>query len=133
MANTLYDKAREGFAQGLFNWNVDDVQVVLLSAAYVFDAAHIYRADLGGVAIIAGPVAIVNRTSVGGAVDGDNVTFTTVTGSQITAIAIYVNTGNPNTSPLLAYINVATGLPITPNGGNIILTWDNGPNKIFRL
>jgi len=24
-------------------------------------------------------------------------------------------------------------LPITPNGGDIIVTWDNGINKIFRL
>ena len=32
-----------------------------------------------------------------------------------------------------AYIDTATGLPITPNGGDIIVTWDNGINKIFRL
>jgi hypothetical protein len=26
-----------------------------------------------------------------------------------------------------------SGLPVTPNGGNIVMTWDNGPNKIFKL
>jgi hypothetical protein len=35
-------------------------------------------------------------------------------------------------SPLLLYIDQATGLPITPNSGDIILAWDNGTNKIFR-
>jgi len=26
-----------------------------------------------------------------------------------------------------------SGLPVTPNGGNIVVTWDNGVNKIFKL
>lgn len=26
-----------------------------------------------------------------------------------------------------------SGLPVTPNGGNIIVAWDNGVNKIFKL
>jgi len=26
-----------------------------------------------------------------------------------------------------------SGLPVTPNGGNIIVAWDNGANKIFKL
>lgn len=26
-----------------------------------------------------------------------------------------------------------SGLPVTPNGGNINITWDNGVNKIFKL
>ncbi len=25
------------------------------------------------------------------------------------------------------------GLPVTPNGGSITVTWDNGPNRIFKL
>ena len=28
---------------------------------------------------------------------------------------------------------LASGLPVTPNGGNIIVAWDNGANKIFKL
>ena len=34
---------------------------------------------------------------------------------------------------LIAWIDTATGLPIVPNGGDIIVTWDNGNNKIFKL
>jgi len=30
-------------------------------------------------------------------------------------------------------MDTATGLPITPNGGDIIITWDNGTNRILRL
>jgi len=60
-------------------------------------------------------------------------TFTSVTGASIEAIVLYKDTGTDSTSPLIAFIDTATGLPITPNGGDIIVTWDNGPNKIFKL
>ena len=53
--------------------------------------------------------------------------------TSIEAIVIYVDTGTEATSPLIAYIDTATGLPITPNGGDIIVTWDNGVNKIFKV
>ena len=56
-----------------------------------------------------------------------------VSGSTINAIVIVKDTGTEATSPLIAYIDTATGLPITPNGGDIIVTWDNGINKIFRV
>jgi hypothetical protein len=34
---------------------------------------------------------------------------------------------------LIAYIDTATGLPVTPNGQAIGLTFDNGANRIFKL
>ena len=60
-------------------------------------------------------------------------TFTSVSGPSIEAIVIYKDTGSEATSPLIAYIDTATGLPITPNGGDIIVTWDNGANRIFKV
>ena len=37
-------------------------------------------------------------------------TFTSVTGPSIEAIVIYADTGTESTSPLIAYIDTATGL-----------------------
>ena len=34
---------------------------------------------------------------------------------------------------LVAYIDGATGLPVTPNTGDIGIAWDSGANKIFKL
>jgi hypothetical protein len=34
---------------------------------------------------------------------------------------------------LIAFIDAATNLPVTPNGGNINIAWDTGTNKIFKL
>ena len=64
---------------------------------------------------------------------GSPPSFTSVTGASIEAIVLYKDTGTDSTSPLIAFIDTATGLPITPNGGDIIVTWDNGANKIFKL
>lgn len=44
---------------------------------------------------------------------------------------IYRDTGDPATSDLIAYIDAATGLPFTPDGGNQNVTWPAG--GIFAL
>jgi hypothetical protein len=48
-------------------------------------------------------------------------------------LVIYQDTGVEGTSRLIGYYDVATGLPITPNGGDVTVTLDNGANKIFAL
>ena len=48
-------------------------------------------------------------------------------------MVIYQDTGDVNTSRLIAFIDTATGLPVTPNGGDIVVEWSNGAVKIFKL
>ena len=76
---------------------------------------------------------LTGKGTAGGAADAADVTFNGVSGTSIEAILLFKDTGVAATSPLIAYIDTATGLPITPNGGDIIVTWDNGTNKIFKL
>lgn len=134
-ANTLYDKGRQRFATAALNWTSDTIKIALGdSGAYTINAAtHEYLTDVSGSAIIAAAVTLTSTTATGGACDGADVTFASVTGTSIEFILIYKDTGTAGTSPLIAYIDTATGLPITPNGGDIIVTWDNGPNRIFKL
>ena len=135
MANTLFDAARQRFLEGQFNWLTDTIKVILVdTGAYTPQTAiHQYLADIPLSARIAGPVTLTSKATTGGAADGADVTFTSVSGPTIEAIVIYRDTGTEATSPLIAYIDTATGLPITPNGGDIIVTWDNGTNKIFKV
>ena len=135
MANTLYDFARQRFLEAQINWMTDTIKVLLVdTGAYTPQTAvHQYLSDISGSARIAGPVTLTSKTTTGGAADAADVTFTSVTGPSIEAIVIYIDTGTESTSPLVAFIDTATGLPITPNGGDIIVTWDNGANKIFKL
>lgn len=135
MANTLYDLARQRFLEGQFNWLTDTIKIYLVdSGSYVVNTStHQYLSDISSSARIAGPVTLTAKTTTGGAADGADVTFTAVSGASIEAIVICSDTGTESTSPLIAYIDTATGLPITPNGGDIIVTWDNGTNKIFKV
>ena len=135
MANTLYDYCRQRFLEAQINWMTDTVKVILVStSAYTPQTAvHQYLADIPVSARIAGPVTLTAKATTGGAADAADCTFTSVSGATINAIVIYKDTGTEATSPLIAFIDTATGLPITPNGGDIIVTWDNGVNKIFRV
>lgn len=136
MANALYDNARHLFLEQGIHWLNDTISVSLVTTgAYTVNlSTHVYRSDVASV--VAGPVTLGNsgtKTTTAGAADGPDITFSSVTGSTIQVILIYKDTGTNSTSPLIAYIDTATGLPITPNGGDIIVTWDNGTNKIFRV
>lgn len=135
MANALFDKARQRFLEGQFNWTTDTIKAVLVdTGTYTPNlTSHEFLSDISGGARIATSGAFSSKTTTGGAADAADITFTSVTGASIEAIVIYKDTGSDATSPLIAYIDTATGLPITPNGGDIIVTWDNGANKILKL
>lgn len=135
MANTLYDFARQRFLEAQINWMTDTVKCLLVdTGAYTPQTAvHQYLSDIPTSARVAGPVLMTAKSTAGGAADAADVTFTAVSGNSIEAIVVYIDSGSENTSPLVAYIDTATGLPITPNGGDIIVTWDNGTNKIFKV
>ena len=135
MANALFDKARQRFLEGQFNWNTDTIKAVLIdTGTYTANlSAHEFLSDIGTGARITTSGAFTGKTTTGGAADANDITFTSVTGASIEAIVLYKDTGTDSTSPLIAFIDTATGLPITPNGGDIIVTWDNGANKIFKL
>lgn len=135
MANALFDKARQRYLEGQFNWLTDTVKTLMVdTAAYTVNlSVHEFLSDIPSSARITTPVTLTSKATSGGAADAADATFTSVSGPSIEAILIYKDTGTEATSPLIAYIDTATGLPITPNGGDIIVTWDNGPNKIFKL
>lgn len=135
MANTLYDKARQRFLEAQINWMTDTIKVLLVSTSSytVNTSTHEFLSDISGSSRIAGPVTLTGKSTLGGAADAADATFTAVSGGSIGAIVIYIDSGAEGSSPLLAYIDTATGLPLTPNGGDVIITWDNGSNKIFKV
>jgi hypothetical protein len=63
-------------------------------------------------------------TVAAGVFDADNVTFTAVSGNSVESVNILKDTGNTATSDLIAYFDTGTGLPVTPNGGDITVTWN---------
>jgi hypothetical protein len=135
MANSFYDAARKNFMDGNFNLVSNTIKAFLIDAgAYtVAVTTHDFLDDVASGARIAGPVTLASKATTAGAFDADDITFSSVTGVSIEAILLYKFVTADADSPLICYIDTATGLPITPNGGDIIVTWDNGTNKIFRV
>lgn len=135
MANALYDFGRQSFLTGNISWLNDNIKVCLVDTNdYTVNlATHQYLSDIAGGAIVATSGNLSGKSATAGVADADDATFTTVTGDVCEALVIYKDTGTASTSTLIAYIDTSTGLPITPNGADIIVSWSSGSNKIFKL
>lgn len=134
MANQLYPLGRQAFLEADLDWTGQDMRVILVDLAdYTFSTAHQFLTSVPAGARVAVSAALTGKTATNGTADADDVTFTAVTGDPSEALIIYQHTGVDATSRLVAYIDTATGFPVTPNGGNITVTWDSGANRIFTL
>jgi hypothetical protein len=133
MANAIYPLYKQALLGGATNIDVDGgtVKVALVdTGTYTYSTAHDFYNDLSG--IVGTDQTIANTTVANGLFDGDNVTFTAVSGATVEALVIYIDTGSAATSRLVAYIDTGqTGLPVTPNGGDITITWS--ASGIFQL
>ena len=128
----LYDSAKENFLSAQVNMTADTIIAIPLSASYSFSAsAHKFISDLTG--IVARSTGLTGKSVSAGVFDANDQLILTVTGSTVTQIALCKDVGDDATSPLIALVNSGTGLPIVPDGSNLLITWDNGANKIFRL
>jgi len=135
MANALYDKGREGILDGSIGWATDNIKALLVDTAlYTVNlATHANLSDIAAGARIATSANLSGKTSLLGVADANDPTFTSVTGATVEAVVLYKDTGTAGTSRLLAYIDTATGLPVTPNGGDITVQFASSTNKIFKL
>ena len=135
MANALYDRGRQGFLAGEIDWDANDIRIILIDEAddTIDLALDEDLADRAGAARVATSSALGSKTTPAGVADAADVTLSSVTGDVSESIDIYQHTGTESTSLMIANIDTATGLPVTPNGGNITVQWDAGANKIFKL
>lgn len=136
MANALFNKYKESLLSlnPSVDLDTDTIKVALVTSGYTFNATHqFYSSITPGSNVVGTPQTLGSKSITDGVFDAADATFTAVTGSACNALVIYKDTGSDATSPLIAYIDTATGLPVTPNGGNITIAWDNGTNKIFKI
>lgn len=123
MANLLYPKYKERILGAGVNLTTGTIRAALVdTGVYTYNAAHDALDDLTG--IIGAAQALTAITTLDGVMDAGDVTYASVAaGGDAEAIVLYKDTGTPATSYLIAYIDTATGLPVTPNGGDITITW----------
>ena len=148
MANALYDKGRNKFARGEILWKAtggSTIKAFLVDAAsYTADlATHEFLSDVpsaarkgnSGGSTRADAPQLTLLDPVAGVCDANDIVFTAVpTGAALEYLLIFRDDGVADaSSPLIALLDIATGLPVTPNGADINVAWDAGANKIFKL
>lgn len=133
MANALYPKWKEAIVQASSDSSLGGTLKVVLvnTGTYTYSSAHQYLSDLSGTGGTAQTIG--SKTYTNGVLDGADVTFTAVAGTvSYEALVIYIDTGVAGSSRLVAYIDTGvTGLPITSNGGDIVVSWN--ASGIFAL
>lgn len=141
MANQLLGPGREGFLLGEIDWDTATIKISAVRG-YTFSSSHKFVSDATGAgATLVATATLGSKTGTNGTADAADATFTAVAaGAAITSLLIYqasAVTGGADVASsaqrLIGYIDTATGLPVTPNGGDVVVQFDNGSNKIFTL
>ena len=94
------------------------------TGTYTYSASHQYYSSLSGV--VGTDVEITTNVVTTGVFDGDDCVYTALSGASVEALVLYRKNAGANTTwPLVAYIDTGvTGLPFTPSGGNVTISWN---------
>ena len=138
MANAIYPLFKQELMKGTSNNLLNSTEgatgvycALVDTGTYTYSTSHQFYSSLSGV--VGTDQEILTKTQTNGTFDGTDLTYTAVSGSSVEALVLYRKNAGANTTwPLIAYIDTGvTGLPVTPNGGNIAITWN--ASGIFTL
>lgn len=135
MANSMFAKGREAFLRGEIAYASANIKFVFVDHA---DDTPVVATDdnlddIGAAARVATSANVAGKTTTDGVADHDDTTVSAVAGDPFESIVWYEDTGTESTSQLFLYVDVATGLPFTPSGGDIQVQIDSGANRLFKL
>lgn len=131
MANAIYDLYKQELMKGTSNNLLNSAEgttgvycALVDTGTYTFSQSHQFYSSLSGV--VGTDQEILTKTQTAGVFDGTDLTYTAVSGASVETLVLYRKNAGANTTwPLIAYIDTGvTGLPVTPNGGNITVTWN---------
>jgi hypothetical protein len=121
----MYAAGRENFAAGNIAFNSNTIRLVGVDHAddTPVPATDDALNDIGAPARVFTSNALASKTNVGGTLDADDVLVSAVSGDQFESITLYKDSGVESTSYLIAYWDVVTGLPYTPDGSDLLIIW----------
>lgn len=135
MTTQLYPSFRQLLGTGA----APDLATITVGCALVLNTyTPTFATDANLSDVTSGKIAasddLASVTLTLGTLNAATLDFGTVSGSTpINALVLYKDTGTLSTSTLIAYIDNAAGLPFTPSGGDVKISWDTGTNKIFTI
>lgn len=130
MASAVYPKALQSFLTANPSIDVDTdtikVAAVDLTADYTYSSAHQFKSSVTSYSGST-DATLASVTGTSGTMDAADLSPAWASLAQsstktIGALVVYKDTGTGSTSPLIAYIELASA--VTPNGGDINITWN---------
>lgn len=117
------------------DFDLDNIDASLLDQtdAGTITAAFVDYDEVDTPTVLATTDVAVSSISGGVVTLTGAVTFSAVAaGDEIDYLSVWKNSGTPATSPLIiTWDSTSTGIPVTPNGGDIVATW--GSNQLVTL
>jgi hypothetical protein len=123
MANVLYPKYKQALLNKEHDMDTDVIRAALIdTGAYTYNGAHTsYATDVpaGAKIAVSGPLTL--PTILDGVFDTADFVWSAVSGAVSEAIILFNDTHA--SKGLVAFLDSGmTGMPVTPNGGNINVT-----------
>ncbi len=112
------------------DFDADDIRCSLLdqtdSGTITVATANYGQVDTATVVAASGALASKTTGVVSvGTFDAADVTFSAVSGDSADYLVLYKFDATPANAPLIVtWDSATTGLPVTPNGGDITVTWN---------
>lgn len=133
MANSAYTKGKQKILEATTNFDTATMTVVLIDTAdYTANlSTHDFFDDVAAAAREES-ATLASTTVTDGVFDATDTTFSAAAGDPCEDILLYDNTGGADsTDPLYVLWDTATGLPVTLNGGDVVVQWSG--SGIFTL
>lgn len=135
MANALYPAFKASLLQAGIDLSSDDIRASLIDLAdYSYNTSHDFWDDVASASKVSTLASgLASKTFTDGIFDAADATWSSVTGDQCEAVILYSNTGGADSArQLICYFDTGiTGIPVTPNGGDINLNFN--ASGIFSL
>ncbi len=134
MANVIMDSYKVLALTSGLDLSSLEIRIILGDAADItFSSAFDFLDDIdAGSGVVAESNALDSKTTTAGTFDAADETWSAVSGDVSEQIWGFYETGTSSTSSLIFFFDTSvTGLPVTPNGGDITCAW-NG-SGIFSI
>lgn len=132
----LWPNARHLFATAQLSWLTGNKRCVILAQGFTPTFAEQNYSDLPAQYIIQTSPVITNLAEANGFCTGDTINFGVITSAlKANSLAFYLDTGNPSTSTLIAYVDQPDiyGMPQSLQGFNYYLYKNLALGGWFRL
>lgn len=135
MATGLYVNGKESLGRGAIDLVNDDMILLLIDTSlYTVDLDNdVTQADIPQEAVIA-ERSLTGNSFQSGIFNCEDLIFPSLSSEQaVGAFIIAKNTNTLSTTRLVFYNDNAPEFPITPDGTDFTIAFDNGATKIFKL